>query len=167
MINTPTAGAWGTGLQSLGLALLVGGILVLGALVAPMLFKSFPRADAGVAMLTIFRRYDMVLLGALALIAVGEALRVMAFGWPSLSFFGVGRYVVMGVLMLLVLASGFYLNPKMAKIAQSEGFQTNLEQREAFQSSHKVSEKFAKMELLLGVMLLLLTPFVGASSKLP
>ncbi|MBY0403059.1 MAG: DUF4149 domain-containing protein [Cyanobacteria bacterium] len=70
----------GTALLMMGLALMVGGMLALGAFTAPTLFKMLPRPEAGAVMATIFHRYDSVLMVALVLVLLGEGLRFVGGG---------------------------------------------------------------------------------------
>ncbi len=156
----------GTGLQGLGLALLVGGLLALGAFTAPVLFKSFARPEAGDAMMTIFKRYDIILLVSIGLIVGGEICRWIPTGMPAMSFFVIARYVIILVLVGMTAFSTLGLTPKMVKMYGDPSFRTEVELRETFNKTHKLSERLAKMELLLGVILLLMTPFVE-TSKLP
>ncbi len=156
----------GTALQGLGLALLIGGLLALGAFTAPVLFKSFARPEAGEAMMIIFKRYDIVLLAAAGLIIGGEVCRLIPAGLPTMSFLVIARYVVIVVLVGMTLFSTLGVTPKMVKMHQKPDFRTNVELRETFNKAHKLNERMAKMELLLGVLLLLMTPFVQ-TNKLP
>ncbi len=154
----------GNGLQNLGLSVIIGGLLALGAFTAPVLFKHFARPEAGDAMTLIFRRYDMVLLIGLGLILGGELLRIIPTGLPPLlSFPVIVRYVILAALGGMVLYSTLVLNPKIEALQDQPDFRSNLEVREQFNRVHKLSEKLAKMELLAGVILLMLTPFVQPS----
>ncbi len=145
----------GSALQLLGLSLMIGGLLALGAFTAPVLFSQFPREAAGQAMTIIFRRYDTVLLVAALLVLAGEGLRVFAtpISWTLLS--GVRS----GLLLLLVLAtvgSVMFLNPRMEAMQQQGVGRSEPE----FGQLHQQSEKLAKLELAGAVLVLLLTPFI-------
>ena len=160
---TSSLGALGTGVQSLGLALIIGGLLALGAFTAPVLFKAFSRPEAGEAMMIIFKRYDIVLLVAVVLVAVGEVLRILPAGVPSMSFFAITRYGLLLALMGMTLYSTLSLTPTMMDLYQNPDYRAGNEQgvvlHEQFNRSHKFSERLAKMQLVLGLILMLMTPF--------
>ena len=155
----------GTALVSLGLALMIGGMLALGAFTAPVLFSHFDRIEAGAAMTTIFRRYDTVLLIALALLLVGEGLRLYIV--PTVlnsSWLHVVRSVSLGLLVLAAALSLGWLNPQMER-AQKDGIallSSNDPKVVAFNTLHHRSEQLYKLQLLLAVIVLLTTPFVSA-----
>ena len=65
----------------LGLALWVGGVVVLGALAAPALFRSLPRAQAGQVFGTILRRYARLRVVAFLLVVAGAAGKFA--GWET------------------------------------------------------------------------------------
>jgi hypothetical protein len=154
----------GTALLLLGLALMIGGMLALGAFTAPALFKYLPRPEAGVVMTQIFSRYDSMLLVALGLVVLGEGLRLVSTGgipsWTLLPSLRVGLLVALTGLMLY---STQKLTPTIAQLQQSgqnpTGTAATTETRTEFTQTHKLSEQLYKIELLLAVLLLVLTPF--------
>ncbi|HEX7677092.1 MAG TPA: DUF4149 domain-containing protein [Thermoanaerobaculia bacterium] len=64
-------------LYHLGLALWIGGAVVLSALVAPALFASLPRHQAIVIIVPILRRFARLRLGALLMILAGAGAKVL------------------------------------------------------------------------------------------
>lgn len=69
----------------LGLALVVGGGLVLGLAAAPALFRTLPsRSAAGTAFGEILARWDGVAIAAAALVLVTALLRAISFETPDL-----------------------------------------------------------------------------------
>jgi hypothetical protein len=153
----------GTALQLLGLAMLIGGLLALGAFTAPVLFKQFARPEAGQAMTVIFRRYDAVVLLAGLLVFVGEALRILAVGrlltvglWLPLF-----RLIVLLVLVALTVFTTQSLNPKLQAMQEAEAYTAGRHTgSHSFQQLHKQSEQLSKLQLLLSVVVLGLTPFI-------
>lgn len=154
--------ALGSALQSLGLALMTGGVLALGAITAPLVFGNLPRMEAAPIMAMIFRRYDGVLLLALGFTLLGEVLRVASRYqvWrPRLAF-------VRGLLLLgltgMLLYSTTSLNPQIERLNRV-GVQRNLQTVEGrrFEQLHRQSETFYKLSLLCAVLLILLTPFAS------
>jgi hypothetical protein len=152
----------GTALQMLGLALMAGGMLALGAVTAPLVFGNLPREMAAPLMAVIFRRYDLILLIALGLTLMGEALRIGArqMIWhPKRSMFR--GFLLLGLTGML-LYSTTMLNPQIERYNRT-GVHRNLQTAEGrqFEKAHKLSENVYKLSLLCAVLLILLTPFAG------
>jgi hypothetical protein len=153
----------GLALQALSLSLLIGGLLALGAFTAPVLFKVMPRPEAGAAMTTIFRNYDMVLLVAALGVILGELLRVVGLGGiHTLSLVAGFRYGILLLLTALSLFSTLIINPRMEALQKAGVAEGSLstEERQSFYKNHKLSENLSKLELLLAVLVLIMTPFV-------
>lgn len=151
----------GTSLQLLGLALMVGGMLALGAFTAPAVFGGLPREMAAPVMATIFTRYDMALVVALVLVLIGEGLR-----WRSQALLVKSRLNGLRAILLVgltgaLLYSTQIINPQIEHLNRS-GVHRNLQTPEGqrFEGLHKRSESFYKLEMLAALLLLLLTPFV-------
>jgi hypothetical protein len=149
--------------QLLGLSLMVGGMLALGAFTAPVIFHQFPRPEAGAAMAIIFRRYDTVLLIALAMLISGELYRIihhggfasiLRSGW--LSTFRLGALVLLSALTLIstqtVNAKLYALQPTLSSAQNPQ------QQQQSFDTLHTLSETLYKGQLLAAVLVLLLQP---------
>jgi hypothetical protein len=139
--------------QHLGLALLIGGLLALGAFTAPVLFKQFDRDAAGQAMTIIFRRYDAVLMAGAVMVMAGEVVRIMLTG-PGCgpSTLGLVRTGVAVLLTALVTWTTFSTNKTLTQL-----YSTQQQHTPAFHAAHKQSEGLAKTQLLLGVVVLVLS----------
>ncbi|MDX2084876.1 MAG: DUF4149 domain-containing protein [Candidatus Melainabacteria bacterium] len=159
----------GTAVQTLGLALMVGGMLALGAFTAPALFKQLARPEAAELMTVIFRRYDGVILASLLLVFVGELARTILAGQSLnvalLGWMGGFRYGLLLLMTVLTLLSTLWLNPQIEsmEVARRQSAEGALRDPVAFAKLHRTSEKLYKLQLLMAVGLLLLTPFVSAS----
>jgi hypothetical protein len=155
----------GTALQALGLSLMIGGLLALGAFTAPVLFKQFARPEAGTAMALIFRRYDVVLLAGAVLVMLGELLRLwfsgrsfgetLAGGW--LQGFRMGALVA---LLVCIFYGTLHVNPRLETLQKAGVYGHGAQAVQEFQALHKRSEQVAKFQLSLAVVLLVLTPFL-------
>lgn len=159
--NGPTISAFGSSLHLLGLSLMIGGMLALGAFTAPVLFKAFDRLPAGEAMTMIFRRYDVVLFAALAMVLFGEGLRVVGLGSLPAGILGGFRYGLLALLTGLLVASIWFVNPQMEamqKVMHTDAGNETVAGK--FRNSHQLSEKLYKFELLVAVLLLALYPWV-------
>ena len=149
----------GTGIQMLGLALMIGGMLSIGAFAAPVIFKQVARPEAGDILTTIFRRYDKVLVIALIFVVLGEAFRVLSVqtAWTTLPLV---REVVLVVTVLLLAYSLFGVNAKLEAMHKAGvGYGATAEGQE-FLKVHKLSESLFKTEMMGAVIIMLLTPFV-------
>lgn len=158
----PTWLSLGTGLQMLGLALMAGGMLALGAFTAPVVFGHLPRESAAPIMALIFRRYDTILLIALLLTLVGEALRLFSRQLIWHPKMGVVRGFLLVALTGMLLYSTTTINPQIEQMNRA-GVHRNLmiAEGQQFEKKHKLSESLYKLELLCAVLLILLTPFAG------
>lgn len=156
----------GTALQSLGFALMAGGMLALGAFTAPMVFGQFPRAEAGPVMAIIFRRYDVVLQVALGLALLGEWLRFASRQVAVKGFLPVLRWVLLGGLTATLLYATLIVNAdieRMNRAGMKRDFTT--EAGRQFEARHKQSEGLYKADLLMVCLLILLTPFASQRKR--
>ncbi len=154
-----------TALQLIGLALMIGGMLALGAFTAPVVFKNFPRPEAAAAMSVIFRRYDLVLLGALGLVWIGEIFRNTVRIFALTPIF-LTRLIILGLLTGGIWVSTSVLNPQIEKL-NHDGIvrDTTTAAGRDFDRAHKISESIYKVDLLLAVLLIFLTPIAVPRSK--
>jgi hypothetical protein len=151
----------GTACQTLGLALMVGGMLALGAFTAPIVFAGLSRELAAPLMARIFTRFDSVLLIALTLTLLGEALRVSSRILPVKSKLNGFRWLLLVLLTTGLLFSTQSLNPQIERLNRT-GVHRNPETpagRE-FDGLHRCSETVYKLELLAALLLLLVNPFL-------
>ncbi|HEY9688311.1 MAG TPA: DUF4149 domain-containing protein [Coleofasciculaceae cyanobacterium] len=151
----------GTGVQLVGLALMTGGMLALGAFTAPVVFGQLPREQAGPIMATIFRRYDVVLLVALGLTLLGEAMRVVSKCAATVSKLSIVRYVLMALLAAGILFSTLKVNADIERMNRAGWHRDYSSQGRTFEATHKLSESLYKVDMLAALLLLILTPFTG------
>jgi Domain of unknown function (DUF4149) len=157
----------GQTISGLGLALIIGGVIALGAFTAPILFRQFDRPEAGAAMTLIFRRYDRVLLVATVLVLVGEGLQWAAVWCPSMVAGPVWLLAVRGVSLVglvgLMAANLLVYNPRL-EAAQKQGVALLAPADPAvmaFNQTHMLSEKLYKLAFALAAVLLLTMPWVS------
>lgn len=154
---------WGSGLQSLGFALMAGGMLALGAFTAPVVFGQLPRTEAGPIMGVIFRRYDIVLQVALGLALLGECLRLVSRQVRMNGPLPLLRWLLLAGLTVSLLYSTLFVNADIERMNRA-GMRrdiTTVEGRK-FEASHKLSEGLYKADLLVVFLLILITPFCDA-----
>jgi uncharacterized membrane protein len=144
-ITILAASAW------VALGLWVGGLLTLGAIVAPVVFGVVPAPTSADAMTIVFRRFDhlavacsIVVLGA----EVGMALVVRA------KTLDIVRGAVAVLMTACALGVAWYASPKIAALHAGgalRGFETAGMELERF---HRIAEALAKGELALGIVLM-------------
>ena len=154
----------GTALQMLCLALIAGGIVALGAFVAPVMFKAFPRAEVGAALTVVFRRFDMLLLGASVGIVLGEVLRVLSGLVPVRTVLAGIRYVIMAALIGAALFSALKVDPEIEQMQHAGVHPGATKEGLAFLRTHQLSENLYKGQMLGAILLILMTPFVYRAS---
>jgi hypothetical protein len=160
--------ALGSGLQSLGFALMAGGMLALGAFTAPVVFGEFSRAEAGPVMAIIFRRFDRVLQGALLLSLLGEALRISAMQVQRDGKLPLLRWLLLGGLTLSLLYTTVFVNADIERLNRA-GAHRDLSTATGrqFEKQHQLSEGLYKANLFIVILLILLTPFTEAQTANP
>jgi uncharacterized membrane protein len=102
----------------------LGGILVLGAIVAPIVFTMVPRPEAVEAMTSVFQRFDLVAVGSVAVIVATEAWRALAgrrvfsrAGGPAwIGRLDVARMLVAVVGAALVLTEAVWITPAIVNL---------------------------------------------------
>src|SRR5229473_694147 len=96
-------------LYQLGLALWIGGSVVLGVLVAPALFKALPRAEAGAIFGPTLRRFSRLRVLAVAMIIIGAAAKYIGWERNATSPWIAIRWVAVALLAFTVLYEIAYL----------------------------------------------------------
>ena len=157
----------GCGIQNLGLAVIIGGMLVIGAIAAPVLFREFAaqRHVMGAALTLVFGRFDTVLLVSLGFVALGELLR-LKFGSPQP--FAPVSLIRHGLMVLMaggIIYSALVINPSIATMQRAGVRPDASPQGLVFHRTHKLSEALYKGELLAAILVLMLNPFVLTAAR--
>lgn len=142
----------------LGLAIWIGGALVLGALVAPALFRALPRPEAGAIFGPALRKFTRLRLDALvaSILAAGVKQAVWernATLWISLRW---AALFVMAAIVVYELAS---LEPALEarRVHLTPGMADDHPERQAFQRLHKRAETLMKAGVAAALVALLLS----------
>jgi uncharacterized membrane protein len=98
----------------LGLAVWIGGGVVLGALVAPALFRSLPRQQAGSIFGPILGRFARLRLAAVVVMIVTAAIKHFVWETHAISPWIAIRWVALAMMAAIVLYELFGLEPAMA-----------------------------------------------------
>ena len=142
----------------LGLAIWIGGTLVLGALVAPALFRALPRHEAGGIFGPTLRRFARVRVAALlvTILAAGVKYAIweggatpwIAIRWGALLFMAATVVYEVGFLERALEARRVHLTPEMPE---------DHPERRAFNVLHKRAEGLLKGSVLAAVVAMLLS----------
>jgi hypothetical protein len=142
----------------LGLAIWIGGTLVLGALVAPALFRSLARNEAGAIFGPTLRRFARLRMAALLVTLVAAAVKFalwergamlwIGIRWAALLFMAASLLYEIGYLERALEARRVHLTPDMPE---------NDPARRAFNALHHRAERLMKASLLAAVLALLLS----------
>lgn len=122
----------------IGLALWIGGLVVLIAAVLPAVFNTFGGQDAGGLFLTrAFEGYNRLVLGSIVVLAGGMAWRLKYA--PQLYAPARSEVWIMGVMVLIAAMIIFYLHP-LAAARQAEAFALKAGEgrKEAFEAFFKL-----------------------------
>lgn len=142
----------------LGLAIWVGGALVLGALAAPELFRALPRPQAGGVFGAILRKFARVRAVALVVVIGGAAAKhflwesgataSIAIRWAALVVMAASLVYEIGSLERALEARRVHLTPDMP---ESDPL------RREFQALHKRAEASMKVSVVAAVVAMLLS----------
>ena len=135
-------------LYQVGLALWIGGSIVLGVLVAPALFKALPRADAGAIFGPTLRRFSRLRVLAVALIVIGAAAKYFGFERNAASPWIAIRWVAIALLAMTVVYEIAWLEPAL---------QRNRADATVFGKLHHRSELLMKSALVVSLVALFLS----------
>jgi len=149
-------------LYHLALAIVVGGSLVLGSVVAPALFASArSRAEAGTLFGTMLARFDGLAIFSVIVIVVTSIAKAFAFevtGVPELRL--VARWVALTVLAAATLYSSGYANPVARAIrAETAAFDDQPQgsvARVEFARLHERSRRAMSVAVVFGLVALFL-----------
>lgn len=146
--------------HSLGMAVWVGGIVALGAIAAPTLFRRLPRHDAGALFGPMLRIFEKVSLGA-AVLAVTGAAATAYLGGQNANLAVVIRYVALFAMCALLFAANTLIHPAIRKVQEANPNVSALPEtdpaRQRFQMLHKLSERLMMGQLLFGLVVLFFT----------
>ena len=148
-------------LYHLSLAILVGGSLVLGTAVAPALFASRSRADAGTLFGCVLARFDGLAIFSVIALVITSVLKAVGFevtGAPDVRL--VLRWVALGALAIATLYSSAWANPVARQIrAATSGFDEQPQSspaRTEFARLHQRSRRAMSVAVVFGLLALFL-----------
>ena len=142
----------------LGLAIWIGGTIVLGALVAPALFRALPRPQAGGIFGPTLRKFARLRLGAL--IATIAAAGIKHVAWESGATLWISlRWAALGVLAAAVVYEIAWLEPKLEarRVHLTPETGEDHPDRRAFNVLHRRAEGLMKASLVAALAAMLIS----------
>lgn len=145
-------------LYHLGLAVWIGGTIVLGALVAPQLFRMLPRHEAGSIFGSTLRKFARLRVAALALAILAAAFKHVV--WESGAAVWVSiRWAALVLMAAAVVYEIGYLERALEahRLRLTPATPDTDTQRVAFNRLHKRAERVMKASLVAALVALLLS----------
>ena len=144
----------------LGLAVLVGGSLVLGSAVAPAIFRAARTpGEGGTSFSGVLARFDGLALLALVVVVLTTILRAVSFETVDVQI--VGRWVALALVAAATLYVSAWSNPVARSIRrQTPGFDDlpeNAPARVEFAKLHRGSRRAMSATVLFGLVALFLS----------
>jgi hypothetical protein len=139
----------------------LGGLLVLGAVVAPTVFNIVPAPTSADAMTVVFRRFDRIAIAASAIVLlceVGLATVTRTLRDALRSFSAI-------TMSALAIYEGTMLSPKIEALHRAGAIRGLGELGLELEKSHATAELFAKTELAVGIAYVVLLVFTVAGTE--
>jgi hypothetical protein len=159
----------GSSLALLAVAVWMGGLLALGALAAPVVFRVAPFPASADAMTIVFRRFDLVAMGCSAMVLATEAVR------PALRvrFAPVdhARAALSVAAAGLAVFEGTRVSPRIAELHASGALRGVGPSGAELSRLHDLAEACGKLELVLLAVIVVLhvvtlsSPPAGAADR--
>ncbi|HYH09359.1 MAG TPA: DUF4149 domain-containing protein [Thermoanaerobaculia bacterium] len=142
----------------LALALWVGGTIVLGALVAPALFRGLPRPDAGAIFGPTLRRFARIRVGAIVVAILAAAIKFALWERGSTVWISV-RWGALFVMAAAVVYEIAYLERALEarRVHLTPVTPDSDPHRRAFNVLHKRAEGLMKATLIAALLAMLLS----------
>jgi uncharacterized membrane protein len=136
----------------------LGGILALGAIVAPLVFTMIPRPEAVEAMTRIFQRFDTVAVVCIIAILATEAWRAVGYGahGGKIGRLDVARMITGAVGAVLVLGEAFWITPAIVALHQGGALRGLGVAGLELDRMHNLAETCGKTQVALALLLIVL-----------
>ena len=146
----------------LGLAILVGGALVLGSAAAPAIFKTVrSRSEAGTIFGAVLARYEQLAVVAAIVLVVTSVLKFAAFEDLSPGPRLYARWIALAVLVALVLYGSVWAGPVARAIhagtADYDDLPDTHPARREFAGLHRSASRAMRLAVIVGLIALFLS----------
>ncbi len=138
----------------LALSLWLGGLVVLGAIVAPTVFRIVPAPSSADAMTVVFRRFDVIAISASVVALVSEA--IFATRGPKPKKLDLVRALAALVASAIAVIEGVWLSPAIQSLHRDGAVRGFGPDGNELERLHRLAETLAKGELLLLLVILAL-----------
>ena len=138
----------------LALALWLGGLLTLGAVVAPIVFSIVPAPTSADAMTIVFRRFDAIAITSAAVVLFCELWRVKI--GAKLSRLDLARGVSLAIAGVLALYEGMVVSPRVEALHRGGAIRGLGDLGMQLESAHALAESISKIEAFLLVAFVVL-----------
>lgn len=132
----------------------MGGLAVLGAIVAPTVFHIVPAPASADAMTVVFRRFDAIAISCAVVCLVAEALLALRGGKPLRLDLARGAAVVGAA--GCAIAVGAWLSPAIQQLHRDGAVRGFGAAGEELERLHRIAESVSKVELTLLLVVLVL-----------
>jgi uncharacterized membrane protein len=137
----------------LAAAVWLGGMLALGAIAAPVVFRIVPAPTSADAMTLVFRRFDSVAMSCAAIVLVVEALRGVLLGVGRLD---AARMAVAALASALAIVEGTWLSPAIEALHRAGAIRGYGASGLELEAKHHLAELGGKGQAVLLLALLVL-----------
>jgi uncharacterized membrane protein len=146
-------------LYHLGLALWIGGAIALGALAAPVLFRSLPRPQAGAIFGPTLRRFARLRVLALVMIVAGASLKFLIYETHAATIWLTLRWAAIAFLALELVYEIGYQERAMERLRVQfgSGVAEDDPRRLTFGRLHKRAEVLLRVSVLAALLALVLS----------
>ena len=144
----------------------LGGLVVLGAIVAPTVFHEVSMPESADAMTLVFTRFDKVAMLSAAIVAVAEVVRLRTARPAAPTRLDLARIGVLALAGALAVIQGLWLSPTIVALHQQGAVRGLGAAGERLERFHAWSETCGKTESLLLVALVLLIAATQRGEKL-
>ncbi|WP_394828472.1 DUF4149 domain-containing protein [Pendulispora albinea] len=124
----------------------LGGLVALGAISAPLVFRNVPAPYSADAMTLVFRRFDLVAMVCAAIVVARELVALM--GTATIRKVDTARIVSALVAATLAVVEGVWLSPVIEELHRAGAVRGVGELGERLAVMHTRAEGVSKVELL-------------------
>lgn len=153
--------------QAITVAIWLGGLVVLGAIVAPTVFGMVPAPASADAMTVVFQRFDKLAMTAAVLAMLCEVAGAKLRRETSL--LDLARGLFLALMAALAIVEGAALSPKIADLHRRGAIRGDGDLGAELETVHTYAEIASKAQLALGLAFfgLLVAPPPAAPAPLP
>ncbi len=136
----------------------LGGLVVLGAVVAPIVFHEVPMPESADAMTLVFVAFDKIAISASAIVAVAEVIRFRADArmTAAMSKIDLARLGAIAIAGTLAIIQGVWLSPAIVALHREGAIRGFGPSGEKLERIHAWSERCGKTESVLLVAMIVL-----------